>query len=151
MLFPVVVPGDLYLGGNNKIAPFFDSKNWCYFSLLHHSAIAKPDRHSTILLSSCWFFPAWTTERFTMVPRAVPPFLSDFAAPVSAPARKQPIRGGRSQSYTAASYTEWSDPFHSLLNGLTTFIPQYTCPSFKSSEINSVQPFASAVASKRES
>ena len=28
-----------------------------------------------------------------MVPRAVPPFLSDFAAPVSAPARKQPSAG----------------------------------------------------------
>ena len=77
---------------HNKIAPFFDSKNWCYFSLLHHSAIAKPDRHSTILLSPCWFFPAWTKERFTMVPRAVPSFMSDFAAPVSAPDRKQPLR-----------------------------------------------------------
>ena len=28
-----------------------------------------------------------------MVPRAVPPFLSDFAEPVSAPARKQPFAG----------------------------------------------------------
>ena len=28
-----------------------------------------------------------------MVPRAVPPFLSDFTAPVSAPAQKQSFRG----------------------------------------------------------
>ena len=32
---------------NNKIAPFFDFKNWCYFLPLRHSAISKPARGSS--------------------------------------------------------------------------------------------------------
>ena len=50
-----------------------------------------------------------------------------------------------------SEYSQGENYGMTVLNGLTTFIPQYICPSFRSSEMNSSQPFTSAVASKSES